>query len=61
VRDLAHGIYPALLTSYGLAEALASAGRRSGRAVTVKASGVRRCRPEVEIGVSLRFGGDGRS
>lgn len=51
LRDLAHGIYPALLTSYGLAGALGSAGRRSGRPVTVQASGVRRCRPEVEIAV----------
>jgi signal transduction histidine kinase len=49
VRNLAHGIYPALLTSFGLAAALGAAGR-SGRA-TVQASGVRRCRPEVEIAV----------
>ena len=51
VRDLAHGIYPALLTSFGLAAALVSAGVRSGRPVTVQASGMRRCRPEVEIAV----------
>jgi signal transduction histidine kinase len=51
LRDLAHGIYPALLTSYGLAPALAAAGVRSGRPVTVQANGVRRCRPEVEIAV----------
>ena len=51
LRDLAHGIYPALLTSVGLAAALRSAGLQSGRAVTVQASGVRRCRPEVEIAV----------
>jgi signal transduction histidine kinase len=51
VRDLAHGIYPAVLTSFGLAAALVSAGRRSGRPVTVQASSVRRCRPEVEIAV----------
>jgi signal transduction histidine kinase len=51
VRDLAHGIYPALLTSFGLAAALAAAGVRSGRPVTVQASGVRRCSPEVEIAV----------
>ena len=51
LRDLAHGIYPALLTSFGLAPALRSAGLRSGRPVTVQASGVRRCRPEVEIAV----------
>jgi signal transduction histidine kinase len=51
MRDLAHGIYPALLTSFGLAAALASAGVRSGRPVTVRANGVRRCGPEVEIAV----------
>ena len=51
VRDLAHGIYPALLTSFGLAAALVSAAAQSGRPVTVHASGVRRCRPEVEIAV----------
>ena len=51
LRDLAHGIYPPLLTSVGLASALRSAGVRSGRAVSVQASGVRRCRPEVEIAV----------
>src|SRR5829696_6730864 len=51
VRDLAHGIYPALLTSFGLAPALMSVGVRSGRPVTVQASGARRCRPEMEIAV----------
>ena len=51
VRDLAHGIYPAVLTFSGLAAALVAAGVRSGRTVTVRASGVRRCRPEVEIAV----------
>src|SRR6185503_10975052 len=35
----------------GLASALSSAAARSGRAVTVQASGVRRCRPEVEVAV----------
>jgi signal transduction histidine kinase len=51
VRDLSRGIYPALLTSFGLAAALVSAGVHSGRPVTVEATGVRRCRPEVEIAV----------
>jgi signal transduction histidine kinase len=51
LRDLAQGIYPALLTSFGLPSALRSAGARSGRAVTVQARGVRRCSPEVEIAV----------
>jgi signal transduction histidine kinase len=49
VRDLARGIYPALLSSRGLAAALESAGAHSGRPVTVQARGVRRCRREVEI------------
>jgi signal transduction histidine kinase len=51
MRDLALGIYPVLLTSFGLAAALVSTGVHSGRPVTVEASGVRRCRPEVEIAV----------
>ena len=51
VRDLAHGIYSTLLTFFGLAAAMVSAGVQSGRPVTVQASGVRRCRPEVEIAV----------
>src|SRR5215218_7665819 len=51
MRDLARGLYPVLLTSFGLAAALVSAGAHSGRPVTVEASGVRRCRPEVEIAV----------
>src|SRR5215216_4720481 len=51
VRDLAHGVYPGVLTSFGLAAALVSAGLSSARPVTVEASGVRRCRPEVEIAV----------
>ena len=51
LRDLAHGIYPALLSHSGLVAALISAGGRSGRAVAVQATGVRRCRPEVEIAV----------
>ena len=50
VRDFARGIYPVVLTSFGLAAALVSAGVRSGGAVTVQAS-VRRCSPEVEIAV----------
>jgi signal transduction histidine kinase len=49
LRDLAHGIYPWLLTESGLVAALVAAGKRSGEAVTVQARGVRRCRPEVEI------------
>src|SRR3954462_9831956 len=44
-------MYPALLSSFGLAAALVSVGVQSGGAVTVHASGVRRCRPEVEVAV----------
>ena len=51
MRDLAHGIYPAVLTFSGLAAALVAAGARSGRRVIVQASDVRRCRPDVEIAV----------
>ena len=51
VRDIARGIYPALLTSFGLASALVSAGVQSGQTVSVQVTGVRRCRPEVEIAV----------
>ena len=51
VRDLARGIYPALLTSFGVAAAMVAAGVQSGGSVTVQASDVRRCRPEVEIAV----------
>jgi signal transduction histidine kinase len=51
LRDLAHGIYPAALTDFGLPAALDSAGVQSGQPVTVQASSVRRCRPEVEIAV----------
>ena len=48
LRDVAQGIYPALLPSTGLSAALASAGRRAGQSV-VQARAVRRCRPQVEI------------
>jgi signal transduction histidine kinase len=51
VRDLAHGVYPALLTSDGLSAALASAARRGAPGVTVHGHGLRRCRQEVENAV----------
>lgn len=51
VLNLARGIYPAVLTSDGLPAALVSAAMHSARPVTVEASAVRRCRPEVEIAV----------
>jgi signal transduction histidine kinase len=51
VLNLARGIYPVVLTSDGLPAALVSAGVHSARPVTVRADGVRRCRPEVEVAV----------
>ena len=51
VRDLAQGVYPALLTSNGLSAALTSAARRAAPGVTVHGHDLRRCRPEVETAV----------
>jgi signal transduction histidine kinase len=51
VRDLARGIYPALLRSNGLSAALVAACSHAAGPVAVHARGVRRCRPEVEIAV----------
>lgn len=51
VRAFAHGVYPVLLASNGLYEALVSASRYAAQPVTVSARGVRRCRPEVESAV----------
>jgi signal transduction histidine kinase len=46
VRDLAHGVYPAVLTSDGL-----SAATRGAPGVTVHGHDLRRCRQEVETAV----------
>ena len=51
VRSLAAGIYPSVLASSGLGEALESAAGRSPIPATVAADGVGRCRPEVETAV----------
>jgi signal transduction histidine kinase len=51
VRDLAHGIYPALLTTNGLSAALTAAARRAAPEVTVHTHDLRRCRQEVETAV----------
>ncbi len=51
VRSLAHGIYPPLLASDGLGEALRAAGRRSALPVTIAADGVGRFAPETESAV----------
>jgi signal transduction histidine kinase len=51
LRDLAHGIYPPLLADKGLAEALASAARRSILPVEVRAEGVDRYSQELEAAI----------
>jgi signal transduction histidine kinase len=50
VRALAQGVYPALLTTYGLLEALRSAARRSPGPVTVRGD-IARYPPETEAAV----------
>ncbi|WP_018500386.1 sensor histidine kinase [Parafrankia discariae] len=51
VRNLAHGIYPPLLRSSGLTEALRAAGQRSTVGVTVRADDIGRYPPDVEAAV----------
>ena len=51
IRAIARGVYPVVLASNGLAAALLSACRYAAVPVTVSASGIRRCRPEVEHAV----------
>ena len=51
LRDLAHGIYPAVLESDGLAAALQAAAERASMAVTVEADGVGRHAAELEAAV----------
>jgi signal transduction histidine kinase len=51
LRSLAHGIYPPLLSSSGLGEAMAAACRRAPLAASVEADGVRRHSPEIEAAV----------
>lgn len=51
LRDLAHGIYPPLLADKGLAEALASAARRSTLALELEAAGIRRYSRVIEATV----------
>ena len=48
LRDLAHGIYPPLLADKGLAEALASAARRSVLPTAVETAGLRRYSRVIE-------------
>ncbi|MET0461398.1 MAG: histidine kinase [Ilumatobacteraceae bacterium] len=51
LRELAHGIYPPLLRSRGLPEALAAAAQRAPLAVTVRPTGLVRVDPDVEAAV----------
>jgi len=51
LRALAQGIYPALLTSYGLGEALRSAGRRLPCSVSVQAQSIGRYSMDTESAV----------
>ncbi|MET0579245.1 MAG: histidine kinase, partial [Ilumatobacteraceae bacterium] len=51
IRRLAHGIYPPLLRSRGLPEALAAAAQRAPLAVTVRPTGLVRVDPDVEAAV----------
>lgn len=51
LRSLAHGIYPPLLSSSGLGEAMAAACRRAPLPASVEADGVGRHAPEIEAAV----------
>ena len=51
LRELAHGIYPHLLTDQGLIPALRAAGRHTRHAVSVRATDVGRYPQEVESAV----------
>jgi signal transduction histidine kinase len=51
LRALAHGIYPPLLSSRGLGEALTAAARHASLPVRVEADGLGRHPPEVEAAV----------
>jgi signal transduction histidine kinase len=53
LRRIARGIYPPLLATYGLAEALTAEARLSGVAVEILASRVGASTPEVELAVYL--------
>jgi len=51
LRDVAHGIYPALLTTQGLSAALNCAGSHAAQPVTVRVPGPGGYRPAVERAV----------
>ena len=51
LRDLAHGLYPAVLETEGLAAALRAAGGRSPLPVSIDSDGLGRAAPDVEAAV----------
>jgi signal transduction histidine kinase len=51
LRQLAHGVYPAVLTQHGLGAALAAAADRCPVPVDVRATGIGRLPPHVEAAV----------
>jgi signal transduction histidine kinase len=51
LRSLAHGIYPPLLSSAGLSEAMTAACRRAPLPASLEADGVNRYPPEIEAAV----------
>ncbi len=51
LRDLAHGIYPALLTERGLASALPAAGRRTSTACSVDVDDIGRLPRQLEAAI----------
>ncbi len=51
LRSLASGVYPPVLSHYGLLEALRSASRQMSMPAMVQARGIRRYPPEVEAAV----------
>ena len=71
LRSLAHGIYPPLLSSSGLGEALAAACRRASVPASLESDGVGRHPPEVETAIYFcclealqnvgKYAGDGAS
>jgi signal transduction histidine kinase len=51
LRDLAHGLYPAVLETDGLAAALRAAGERSPLSVSLDSDSVDRAAPDIEAAV----------
>ena len=51
LRDLAHGIYPAVLADFGLGEALRAVARTSPVAIRVGDEGIGRCTEAIEAAI----------